>query len=77
MARAGAVVVGLAGAIALGVAGEAQCNAARRGSVDVIVGAQWGDEVNAISIYNYSNMNRYSLIRIIYGVWIYTSEQFH
>eukprot|EP00596_Hydrurales_sp_CCMP1899_P003787 CAMPEP_0119041920 /NCGR_PEP_ID=MMETSP1177-20130426/14210_1 /TAXON_ID=2985 /ORGANISM="Ochromonas sp, Strain CCMP1899" /LENGTH=470 /DNA_ID=CAMNT_0007008347 /DNA_START=76 /DNA_END=1485 /DNA_ORIENTATION=- len=44
MARAGAVVVGLAGALTLGVAGEAQCNAAKRGSVDVIVGAQWGDE---------------------------------
>jgi hypothetical protein len=54
MARAGAVVVGLAGALTLGVAGEAQCNAAKRGSVDVIVGAQWGDEVNATSIHNYS-----------------------
>jgi hypothetical protein len=55
MARAGAAVVLLAGAVALGF-NEAQCNAARRGSVDVIVGAQWGDEVNdgSMFIYNYT-----------------------
>lgn len=47
MARAGAALVVLAGAVALGF-NEAQCNAAKRGSVDVIVGAQWGDEVNTL-----------------------------
>jgi hypothetical protein len=55
MARAGAAAVILAGAVALGF-NEAQCNAAKRGSVDVIVGAQWGDEVNQYLfaiMYNY------------------------